>query len=619
MTDGAGGSVVLDGSSLTPAALVRLARDPRIQVDCDPAALDRVRRGREQIETIVSRYREAFAQYEKTRDEKDRPAMTYGVTTGFGEFRHTPISPDELEALQKNILLSHAVGVGDNTDPDDPANWFPADVIRAVMALRLNAFLKGHSGVRLELVALIARILNAGVISVVPTRGSVGSSGDLCPLAHLFGVLVGAGRFYVVSDSAEMGRRPPTPRSATELSDAIDAAVPQPAYKEGLALTNGTAFSTALLALSVYDAEDLANAADVAAAMSLEAACGRARALDPLVHEARGQAGQIDSAANLRNLLRGSEMVDRSRDVQDAYSLRCAPQVHGASRDTIAYAKMIVHREINAATDNPLFFPGESSWDEQFASNRAGGGIDGGAFSAGNFHGQPVGIAADVLAIGVAELADISERRTQLLLDRNHSRNLPANLVPYRGVNSGYMLAQYCAASLVSENKVLAHPASVDSIPTAANNEDHVAMATFAGRKVGTVLANAQAVLAIELLVAAQALEWRVAMNRPPDSGLTRPDDSCESIASAKARMTEFAEATGPGKRKAIADALGCGTAAAYLAVRSAAEPMVADRSIDGDIQAVRRLVEDGSILRSAGAALADGLRPIEPLQSAAS
>ncbi|MFQ5423988.1 MAG: histidine ammonia-lyase [Phycisphaerae bacterium] len=612
MTEGGHAPVVLDGESLTIGQLVEIAHDPQATVACAPSAVERVRTGRTQIEEIVEEYKRAFATYTASGREQDRPALTYGITTGFGEFRRIPIAPDELESIQTNVLLSHAVGVGDNADPDDPVNYFPADVIRAVMALRLNAFLKGHSGVRVELLECVAAMLNRGVIPLVPTRGSVGSSGDLCPLAHLFGLLVGAGRFYLAGESMLEAH----PASALRGVIGIDPV--RPTYKEGLALTNGTAFSTALLALTVHDAQDLANTADIAAAMSLEAVCGCSRAFDPKIHDARGQGGQIDSAANIRNMIDGSHLIDRADDIQDAYSLRCAPQVHGASRDVIAFTRMIVHREINAATDNPLFFPGEKPWDTRFRANRSANARTEHAYSAGNFHAQPIGVAADCLAIAVAELANISERRIQMLLDQNHNRNLPANLIPNRGVNSGYMLAQYCAASLVSENKVLAHPASVDSIPTAANAEDHVSMATTASRKARTILANSQAVLAIELLVVAQALEWRVAMKRSPNT-LT-PPASCDArtaFQSARNEETRMAEAVAPNRRDEIAAALGAGTAAAYQAVRQAAKPMFADRSIDGDIRAVRRVVEDSGILEAVRGTVEHDLRPIPSLKHA--
>ena len=598
--------ITLDGSSLALSDLVRVARDPRVGVSFDEEAMGRVARGWRRIERIGETYEAAYRAWRA--HQAPRPALDYGVTTGFGEFKNIPIRPRDLEHLQRNILLSHAVGVGETTDPDDPANYFPAEVIRAVLVIRLNAFLKGHSGIRTELVDCVGRMLDAGIVPLVPIRGSVGASGDLCPLSHLFAVLLGEGRYYVVREPDDMAARPGGFKPASRLEEDLGAAPVEPRLKEGLALSNGATFCAALLALAVVDAESAANAADVAAGLSLEAVCGCARALDPQIHRARGLPGQVASAANLRRLIAGSRQVERAGAVQDVYSLRCAPQVHGASRDAVAYARMVVEREINAATDNPLFFPGgdgerhaEPPFDLEFSGNWPEGyrGEDRSSYSAGNFHGQPLGLAADFLTMALAEIADISERRVQMLLDHNSSRHLPSNLIPQRGVNSGYMLIQYCAAGIVSENKVLSHPASVDSIPTSANTEDHVAMATHATRKLRTVLGNLQSVLAIELLVAAQAVEWRVAMGIEPivRSTGTQEDEETyhrtrEVFKQAEVEAAEFREKTAPEHRPGIAGQLGHGTGAAYLAVRGVAEPMLADRTLDDDIRSVRRLIE---------------------------
>lgn len=611
--------MILDGQSLALGDLVAVARDPRARLELDPAALERVERGREEIDDIVGSYRRALA-------GGGEAVQDYGVTTGFGEFKGIPIAPDELEKLQGNLLRSHSVGVGASADADNPASYFLAEVVRSTLLIRLNAFLKGHSGVRVEMVETVRRMLHRGIVPLVPIRGSLGSSGDLCPLAHLFGVLVGEGRYYRVESAVDLrtGRRELRP--AADLAADLAAEPARPSFKEGLALINGATVSTALLALAVHDAETLASSADVAGALTLEAVCGCARAFDPLVHAARGHPGQVASAGNFRRLVRGSRLVDATDEVQDPYSLRCAPVVHGASRDAIAYARGVVEREINAATDNPLFFPdrhrgnGEEPWDWDFRANWPDGydGTVRRSYSAGNFHGQPIAQAADFLAIAAAELANISERRTQMLLDHHHNRNLPANLVPNRGVNSGYMLAQYCAASLVSENKVLAHPASVDSIPTAANIEDHVAVATTAARKLRTVLGNVEAVLAIELLVAAQAVEWRagmgyapvlrhlpipapeVAASQAPAEGHLGPDN-------VEGEARRFAEVTRPENRGAIAERIGAGSAAAYLAVRSVAPSLVADRVLDGDIRRVRRLISEGGGLLARVAEAFDG------------
>jgi histidine ammonia-lyase len=488
---------------------------------------------------IVKNYRETFS------------GRTYGVTTGFGEFKDKAIPPDELEQLQRNLLLSHSVGVcgGDGS-------YFDDDVVRAALVTRLNAFLLGHSGVRQTMVDIVRTMVNRGVVPLVPLKGSVGASGDLCPLAHTFSVLLGVGEFRIAGD--------PTPRPAHELPKLLgfDHELMKPTFKEGLALINGVNYSAAMLALGVHDGEYLADMADAAAAMTLEAMCGCRRALDPKVHAARGHPGQIRSATRMRELVEGSVLLERAKAVQDAYSLRCAPQVHGASRDAIGYARATAEREINAATDNPLFFP--DSGDD--------------AYSAGNFHGQPIAIAADLLTIALAELANISERRIAMLLDANHNRGLPEHLTTRAGVNSGLMIAQYTAASLVSENKVLAHPASVDSIPTSANAEDHVSMSTHAARKMRTVLRNAQDVLTIELLVAAQALDWRAGMSMDPlaprhEMSLNEAEQQAQQFE--KVRPQNVSKSIAPNLREL------------YLRVREVSPSVVRDRALSDDIRRV--------------------------------
>jgi histidine ammonia-lyase len=562
-------TIILDGHSLTIEQLVRLARDASVRIEIDPSTDARVAASEQLIARIVENYRRAW--------EAGEPAATeYGVTTGFGEFKDKPIAPADLEQLQRNLLLSHSVGVGENCDPDDLSNYFPADVVRAVLATRLNSFLQGHSGVRRTLVDVLQAMLNHGVIPLVPLRGSVGASGDLCPLSHTFATLLGAGRFYIAG-TTEL-------RDASELPALLGftASEIKPTFKEGLALVNGVNFSASMLAFGVADAERLADVADAAAAITLEAMCGCTRALDPKVHAARGHAGQIASAARMRSLIDGSKLVERAGAVQDPYSIRCAPQVHGASRAAIRYAREVAEREINAATDNPLFFEGESEpFDVQFRDNWPDGyrGDERLAYSAGNFHGQPIALAADFLSIALAELANISERRTQTLLDSDHNRGLPPNLTTRPGVNSGLMITQYTAASLVSENKVLAHPASVDSIPTGANAEDHVSMSTHAARKMRTILGNAQSVLAIELIVAAQAVEWRVAMTR----GVPEAHDLADAEIQAKA----FEEAV-TGRANDIALSLGHGSADLYLRVRALVDPLFADRPLHEAIRRVR-------------------------------
>jgi histidine ammonia-lyase len=400
---------------------------------------------------------------------------TYGVNTGFGRFVSRSI-PDELTGeLQLRLLRSHACGVGDP---------YPDEVVRSAMLLRANTLAKGHSGARIETVELLVECLNRGVLPVVPSRGSVGASGDLAPLAHLALPLVGEGEAWVD------GERLPG-------ADALERAGLEPLVleaKEGLSLINGTQFMASLGALGLVRARRLAQTADLACALSLEALQGSRASFLPQVHALRPLPGQVSSAANVLRLLEDSAIIASHRwcdKVQDAYSLRCAAQVHGASRDLLGYVEGTVSVELNAATDNPLVLVD----DELLVSN-------------GNFHGQPLAFALDALAMAVSELASISERRVERLVNPNLSDGLPAFLTSNGGLNSGFMIPQYVAAALVSENKSLCHPASVDSIPTSAGQEDHVSMGNAAGLKAWQVLANAERALAIELLAGAQAVEF---------------------------------------------------------------------------------------------------------------
>ncbi|SRR5581483_4163701 len=573
-------AIVLDGNSLTIEQLVRIARDPQTRVERDPASDARVAASEELIAQVVGNYVKAW-------NEGGHVPHEYGVTTGFGEFKDKPIAPADLEQLQRNLLLSHSVGVGDNDNADDLTNYYPPEVVRGALATRVNAFLRGHSGVRRKLVDIVQAMLNRGVIPLVPLRGSVGASGDLCPLSHLFATLLGAGRFYIWDGQAGA----PVVQDAKELPALLgfDAEEMKPSFKEGLGLVNGANFSAAMLALAVHDAELLANSADAVCALTLEAMCGCTRAMDAKVHEERGHPGQIESAQRIRGMVAESTLVERAGAVQDAYSLRCAPQVHGATRDTIAHVRAIAERELNAATDNPLFFPGEGDpFDLQFCANWPENyrGDQRLAYSAGNFHGQPLALAADFLTIAVAELANISERRTQMLLDGGHNRGLPQNLTTRPGVNSGLMIAQYTAASIVSENKVLSHPASVDSIPTGANAEDHVSMSTHAARKLRSVIANVQAVLAIEMMVAAQAVEWRIAFDFDP----TKPAPKLLSFEQSEQQAKDF-ESKVCGSADVIASKLGRGTRELYLRVRKTVQPVVYDRPLSDDIRILRALV----------------------------
>ena len=400
---------------------------------------------------------------------------TYGVNTGFGRFVSRSIPEELAEELQLRLLRSHACGVGDP---------YPEEIVRAAMLLRANALAKGFSGARVATVELLIECLNRGVLPYVPSRGSVGASGDLAPLAHLALPLIGEGEAWLA------GRRLPG-------AEALRAAGLEPVRlqaKEGLSLVNGTQFMAAFAALALVRARRLVKAADLACAQSLEALQGSRTSFLPQVHEARPLRGQADSAANVLHLLEDSAINEAHRwcdKVQDAYSLRCAPQVHGASRDLLDYVRYTVTTELNSATDNPLVLVD----DELLVSN-------------GNFHGQPLAFALDALAMAVAEIADIAERRVERLVNPSLSGGLPAFLTGDGGLNSGFMIPQYVAASLVSENKVLSHPASVDSIPTSAGQEDHVSMGNASGLKAWQVLANAERVLAIELLASAQGVEF---------------------------------------------------------------------------------------------------------------
>src|SRR5437660_4087157 len=395
---------------------------------------------------------------------------TYGINTGFGRFVSTSIPEELTEELQLRLLRSHACGVGD---------LYPDEIVRSAMLLRANTLAKGNSGARIETVELLLACLERGVLPVVPSRGSVGASGDLAPLAHLALPLVGEGEAVVEGE-----RLPGFEALARVGLDPIRLEA-----KEGLSLINGTQFMAAFLALGLVRARRLAQAADLACAMSVEALQGTRTSFLPQIHALRPLRGQGDSAANVLRLVEGSAIMESHRwcdKVQDAYSLRCAPQVHGAARDLLAYVEATVATELNAATDNPLVLVEE----DMVVSN-------------GNFHGQPLAFALDVLAIATAELANISERRIERLVNPTLSNGLPAFLAPDGGLNSGFMIPQYVAASLVSENKVLAHPASVDSIPTSAGQEDHVSMGNASALKCWQVLANVERALAMELRAAA--------------------------------------------------------------------------------------------------------------------
>ena len=455
-------TILLDGSSLTIEQVIRVAYG-RIPLDLSPAAVKKVERAAQAVQELL------------TRGE-----VAYGITTGFGAFKDKIISSDQVETLQRNIIVSHAVGVGD---------LFDIPTTRAIMLIRANTLAHGHSGIRVNTLKLLLEMLNRGVHPCIPEKGSLGASGDLAPLAHMALVMIGEG------EAEYQGEILPG-------SEALLRAGLEPvklAAKEGLALTNGTSVMCALGTLAVYRAERLSRTGDVAGCLSLEALHGTTLAFDERIHAVRPHPRQIECAAYLRKLLAGSQFT-RQHDptnVQDAYALRCIPQVHGAVRDAIAYARWVIEIELNAVTDNPLIFIDDHT-DEITV------------ISGGNFHGEPIAIAMDYLAIAITELGNISERRIMRLTDEASNANvLPAFLTQNGGLNSGFMITQYTAAALATENKVLAHPASVDTIPTSANVEDHVSMGNTAALKVRQVLDNVEHILAIELMAACQGIDFR--------------------------------------------------------------------------------------------------------------
>jgi histidine ammonia-lyase len=432
----------------------------------------------------------------------------YGVNTGFGALADTRVEEQDLATLQRAIVMSHAAATGEPLSDE---------TVRALLLLRARTLAAGYSGVRPDLPARLIELLNLGLLPVVPGKGSVGASGDLAQLAHLAQPLIGEGRLRVTGagQPGEAGRvdgRRGRPAAEVLAEHGIEPLVLAP--KEGLSLVNGTEPMQALLAFSVHDAELLVQAADVACAMSVEALLATSRPYDERVQVIRPHPGQLTSAANLRALLTGSALMASHRHsshaVQDAYCLRCAPQVHGAVRDVLAYARGVIDIELGAIVDNPVIVP------------------DGEVMTTGNFHGEPLAFAADMLAMAISELASISERRVDRMLDPAFSRGLPPFLAPAAGTNSGYMLAQYTAASLVSENKVLAHPASVDTIPTSGKQEDHVSMGWTAVRKLREVVANVRTCLAVEILCAAQGIGLRADI-APPAPAVSA---ACELIRS---------------------------------------------------------------------------------------
>lgn len=501
--------IEIDGDSLTLEQVEEVATNPASRVAFAPGTEARMQRSRDVVERALA-----------------SGATVYGVTTGFGRLAETPIPADRLAELQLNLIRSHACGFG---TPLGQAET------RAIMLLRANVLAKGFSGIRPVVVQRLLDLLNHGVHPVIPEQGSVGASGDLAPLSHLALVLIGEGE-------AEFGgERMPG-------GEAMRRAGLEPVRlqaKEGLALNNGTQVMAGIGALLLRGAERVVEAAEVAGAMSLEGLRGTPDAFHPAIMRARPHPGQAASAERLRGLLAESEIRESHRyddpRVQDAYAIRCMPQIHGAARNAFAYIRQVLETEANSATDNPLIFPDE--------------GPDGLVISGGNFHGQPVAQVLDLLAMALTDLGSVSERRTERLVNPDLSGDLPAFLTADPGVCSGFMIAQITAAALVSENKVLSHPASVDSIPTGANKEDHVSMGAHGAIKARRVLRNTEAVLGIELLCAAQALEFR----RP-----LRP---------------------------------GRGVERAYGILRATIPPLEGDRVLAPDIEAAAALVRDGALV----------------------
>lgn len=504
--------IVLDGGPLTAADVVTAAHGG-VTVVLDPAAADRMEAARDVVRGAIA-----------------GGAAVYGVNTGFGALVRHRIDAGDAADLQVRLLRSHAVGVG---------HPLPAHMVRAMLVLRARTLAQGHSGVRVEVVQALLDLLNRNLLPVVPDRGSVGASGDLAPFAHLALPLIGEGE---LRDGDTVG-----PAAEMLAANGLAPLVLQP--KEGLSLLNGTEGMLAWGILGAHRARRLARAADVVCAMSVEALLGSARPFDARVHALRPHAGQGVVADNLRRLLRGSAItashLDSDHAVQDAYSLRCAPQVHGAVRDVIEYADRVFATEAGSVVDNPIVFP------------------DGGDLvSAGNFHGQPLAFALDFLAIATTELGDISERRTDRLLDPDRSSGLPAFLAAQPGLESGYMLTQYASAALVAENRVLATPASVQSIPTSGSQEDHVSMGWGAGRKLAQVLDNTARIVAIEALCAAEGIDYR-------------------------APLTPSAA-----------------SAAAVAAIRERVPRLTADRSLATDIEWLAEMVQAGALVEAAEAAV---------------
>jgi histidine ammonia-lyase len=450
----------INGCELTIEQVVKVADGPSVRVYLAATAISAINHAAEAVQQFIH-----------------DGHVAYGITTGFGAFKDQLIAAENVEKLQENIILSHAVGVGPNLDDR---------TVRAMILIRANTLAKGHSGIRLQTIELLLELLNRNILPIIPSKGSLGASGDLAPLAHMSLPLLGVGQ--VKMDGQILNAQ-----------DALQRAGLEPiklAAKEGLALTNGTTMMTAIGALLVHAAESLISSANCAGALTIEAQNGTMRAFMPQIHAARPQKFQVETAAQIRSLLKGSQLTrpDNSSNVQDAYTLRCIPQVHGAVHSAIDYARSVVETELNSVTDNPLLFFEDDKIE---------------VISGGNFHGEPLALALDFMAIALADLGNMSERRIAKLID-NHTEQYPSFLAAQGGLNSGFMLLQYTAAALTSENKTLAHPSSLDSIPSSGNVEDHVSMGANAANHCAMVLENVTTIVAIELMAAAQAIDFRL-------------------------------------------------------------------------------------------------------------
>lgn len=449
--------IEIDGRSLTLEKFIEVTRGKK-EIRLTEDAKEKINKSRAYVDQLV---------------EEER--VVYGITTGFGKFSDVSIKEEDTKALQRNLIISHACGVG---------NPFEEEIVRGIMLLRINALSRGNSGIRMSTLETLINMVNKGVHPVIPEKGSLGASGDLAPLAHMVLTMIGEGKAEYKGEVID----------SKEAMEKAGIEVIELTSKEGLALINGTQVMTSVGAHTIYDAINLSKTSDIATALTMEALNGITTAYDHKVHEVRGHKGQINTAANVLRILEGSKMTTNQGElrVQDAYSLRCTPQIHGASKDAFEFIREKVEIEMNAVTDNPIVFAEE---DE--------------VISGGNFHGQPMALPFDFLGIALSELANISERRLERLVNPALSEGLPAFLTEEGGVNSGFMIVQYAAAALVSENKVLAHPASVDSIPSSANQEDHVSMGTIAARKAREIMDNVRKVIAMELMCACQGIDLR--------------------------------------------------------------------------------------------------------------